>query len=490
VADEKDGGVAAAETEENAEGGVLDAAVQKVREQREEKVAHSVVEEESLPKARRKVVVEVPREEFDPRVETLFKDIKANASIEGFRKGKVPVKLLQRRFIKEANNEVIEKITPIIVREYEQSKGLTLYGVPTITDYTVEEGKPVRLTLEVEVKPEIEPKDYSGLEVEVPEVKLTDELIDRRIEELRQQNSTFEDAGEKALAEGDAAVVDIQGIDAKGHTVLQESDKLYENPHGELPHAVAHALFGKKPGESCEVKDGNVRYNVTLKGVKELKLPEVDDEFAKDLGYDSKAKMRDGVREALRKVVDNVNQDEAFEVLTGKLVEKHDFEIPTALKQHVEREMARSDYQYISQTGVTPPRMRGLTSRTQYQEELDKAAELRVKGFLLIDAIGKKENIQADDADVNAALEERAQQEGRKPVAIRAALERRREWTQFVEQVRFNKIRTYLLEKTKIKYVAQEEEKAEGEGAAEGEATAEKKPKTRKKKTEEPASEA
>ena len=483
MADEKEGGVAAADAGAENEGGVLDAAVQKVREQREERVEHTVIEEENLPKARRRIVVEVAREEFDPRIEVLFKDIKANASIEGFRKGKVPLKLLQRRYIKEANNEVIEKITPIIVRDYEQSKQVTLYGVPSITDYSVEDGKPVRITLEVEVKPEIEPKDYTGLDVEVPEVALTDEMIDRRVEELRQQNSTYEEAAEKALAQGDAAVLDIKGVDSKGHTTIQESDKLYENPHGELPHAVAHALFGKKAGETCEVKDGDTRYTVTLKTVKELKLPEVDDEFAKDLGHDSVAKMREGVREALQKVIDNVNHDEAFEALTGKLVEAHEFDVPSALKQHVEREMARSDYMYLSQTGVTPPRLQGMSSRTQYQEELDKAAELRVKGFLLIDAIGKKENIQAEDADVQSALEERAQQEGRKPVAIRAGLEKRREWTQFVEQVRFNKIRTFLLEKTKITYTPAEAEKAEDEVAesAEGE---EKKPKTRKKKAE------
>lgn len=478
MADEKDGGVAAAETDTADKQGVLDTAVQKVREQREERVAHSIIEEENLPKAKRRVIIEVPREDFDPRVAALFKDIQANASIEGFRKGKVPVKLLQRRFMKEANNEVIEKITPLIVREYEQTKSVTLYGVPAITDYAVEEGKPVRMTLEVEVKPEIEPKDYTGLEVEVPEVQLTDEMIDRRIEELRQQNSTFEDAGDKPLAESDAAVMDIKGVDAKGHTVMQESDKLYENPHGELPHAVAHALFGKKPGESCEVKDGNIKYSTTLKAVKALKLPDIDDEFAKDLGYENRAKMREGVREAMQRVIDNVNQDEAFESLTGKLVEAHEFDVPEALKQHVEREMARSDYMYISQTGITPPRMQGLSSRSQYQDELDKAAELRVKGFLLIDAIGKKENIQADDADVQAALEERAQQEGRKPVAIRAALERRREWNQFVEQVRFNKIRSYLLGTTKVKFV--EAEKEPGEESA----TEEKKPKGRKKKAE------
>jgi len=477
VADEKEGGVASPETgEAQGEPSVLDAAVGKMREQKAETVPFTVVEEESLPKAKRKIVVEVPREEFERRVEVLFKDIKPTASIEGFRKGKVPVKLLQRRYMREAQNEVIEKITPMIIRDYEQDNKLTLYGVPTITDYKVEEGQSPRITIEVEVKPEIEPKNYTGLEVEVPETKLTPDMIEKRIEELRGQNSTFQEA-DKELADGDAAVLDMKVVDSKGLTVDQVTDKLYENPHGELPHAVAHALFGKKAGETVEVSakesGKEQRYTVTIKAVKEMKLPTVDDEFAKDLGYDNEAGLRQGVEDAIRKVIDNINADEAFEVLTGKLVETHEFEVPSALKEHVEREMARSDYMYLTQTGVTPPRLRGMKNRSQYQEELDKAAELRVKGFLLIDAIGRKEDIQSSEADVQAALEERAQQEGRKPAAIRAALERRREWVQFEEQVRFNKIREFLLSKAKITYVEPKPEEAEDAEGAEAEKDAE-----------------
>lgn len=468
MADETEGAVASVQGGEgNVEPSVLDQAVEKMRGQREEAVPFSVVEENSLPKARRQVIVEVPAEEMDRRIAALFKEIQPTAHVEGFRKGKVPLKILQRRYAQAAQNDVIEKITPLIVRDYEKSKGLTLYGVPTITDYKLEDGKGAKITIEVEVKPEIDPQNYTGIELEVPETKVTPEMVERRIEELRAQNSTFEEA-DKELQDGDAAVLDMKVVDSKGHTVQQETDKLFENPHGELPHPVSHALFGKKAGETVEVTstedNKELRYTVTLKAVKEMKLPSVDDEFAKDLGYESEAALRKGVEEAIQKVIDNMNADEAFEVLTGKLVEAHEFEVPPALKQHVEREMARSDYMYLTQTGVTPPRLQGKNTRTQYQEELDRAAELRVKGFLLIDAIGRKENIKSEESDVQAALEERAQQEGRKPAAIRAALERKREWVQFEEQVRFNKIREFLLSKSKISYVEPKPEDAATEG--------------------------
>lgn len=469
MAEEKEPGQEAGGGTATADKSVLENAVSKARERREETVPFQVISEKSLPQSSREVVVEVPREEWNRRLEELFKEARPSMAMEGFRKGKVPMKLLQRRFTREASVQLIEQLTPNIVREYEQQKQATLYGSPAVPDFNTDGDGPVQLTIHLEVKPEIEPKDYAGVEVEVPEFKMTDEMVNNRIEELRQQNASFEEAADRALQPGDAVVVDIQGVDAKGHTVLQEANKLYDNPHGDLPHEVAHAILGKKAGETVEVKDKgpegqpDVRYTVTVKSVKELKVPELDDEFAKDLGHESMEAMRQSVREQLQKMVDSTNSDEAFERLVEKLIDKHEFEVPPALKAHVERDMARQDYLYMSRTGMTPPRLQGLASRAEYQEELDKAAEQRVKGFLLLDAIGLKENITVEEADLNAALEERAQQEGRKAVAVRAGLERRKELAQFAEQVRFNKIREVLLSKTNIKYVEPKEETPEGE---------------------------
>lgn len=468
MANENDAAEAATGTEENES--VLDEAVNKAREQREEKVPHTIIEEKPLPKSMRQVVVEVPADEWSRRVGEFFKDLQHKASIEGFRKGKAPVKLLERRFMKEASNELIEKITPAIVREYEQAKSLTLYGVPTVSDYKAEVGQPARITIEVEVKPEIEPSNYSGVEVEAPETKLTDEMVENRINEMRARNATWVEA-DRALEGKDAAVVDLKGVNDKGHTIVQETDKFYEDPHEQLPHEVVHQLFGKKAGETIEVTDMNkdksgekLKYTVTLKAVKGLNTPELDDEFAKDLGHDSVAALKAAIKADLQKMVDSINADEAFDAITDKLVEAHDFEVPPALKDHVLRDLARQDMAYFNQTGLTPPRLRGK-NRGDYREELEKSAEKRVRGFLLIDAIGKKEKIEAAEEDINAALEARGQQEGRKAVAIRAALERRKELEQFTDQVRFDKIRAFLLSKSKIKFVDPKKEETSKEEA-------------------------
>lgn len=490
MVDEMESG-AAGTAEADAEGteaSALEDATRKVREQRDEKVPHTVTEEKPLPGARRQICVKVERAEWDQRIGKLFKEIQQNAAVEGFRKGKAPVALLKRRFQKDAETDVLEKMVPLIIREYEQSKEATLYGTPLVTDYKVEDDS-VAVTLEVEVKPEIEPKDYTGVEVESQEYKMSPEIIDTRVEDLRQQNATYEEV-DRELREKDALVIDLKAVDSKGKTVENVSNQLIDNTE-RLPEAVAQELLGKKAGYTTEVKapvgkKGDIwRYTVTLKTVKELKVPTLDDEFAKDIGYDDIAGMRKTLEEQYQKQLKSVNEDEAFDALMLKLVEAHEFEVPAALKQATERSMLQTDLDFMRTTGSMPRRLHGK-SRDQYYDELDKSAEQRVKAYLLIDAIGKKENIQAGEEDINAALQERAEQEGRKPAAIRAALERRREWEQFLDQARFNKIRSFLLSKAKIKYVEpkKEEEKpaeAEAKGDDEGAETASEKPAEAKK---------
>jgi trigger factor len=200
--------------------------------------------------------------------------------------------------------------------------------------------------------------------------------------------------------------------------------------------------------------------------VKELKLPDLDDDFAKDLGHDSAAAMRKSVEEDCRRMVESTKTDEAFDAIVKKLADAAEFEVPESLRESVQRDIMRSDLNFVYSTGVAPPRYRGK-SRQEYREQVGVDAMSRVKGYLILDAIGKKENIEAAEEDINAALEERAREEGRKPVAIRAALEKRREWDHFVDQARFDKIRAFLLSKAKINWVepktpeASEEPKAE-----------------------------
>jgi trigger factor len=486
VVDEKDGAETA--TAEPTTKNTLESAVEKVREHKEDKIPFKVLTEENPSGARRKVQVEVDQDQWNSRLEVLFKNVKSQAALPGFRKGKAPLSLLKKRYREGAVNELVEKISPMIIRDYEADKELVVYGTPMITNYEAEEGKPVTITYEMEIKPEIKPANYKGIDVEAPEHLLEDESVDTRLGELREQAAVYDEV-DRGWQDGDGVVIDYKITGEKGKTLSHRSNQFIENPKATLPAEVTETLEGKKAGDQFDTVVRELTYSISVKTVKEKKVPEINDDFAKDLGYADEAELRAKTREELEKVVQNTRNDEAFEALTLKLVEAHDFDIPEALKAHVQKEMAETDMQYLRSTGYRPPRLMNVDQMEDYGKVLEKDAVQRVKGFLLIDAIGKQENIEISEEDINKALEAEGAQAGRKPVAVRAALERNKQWARFLEQVRFEKIRDFLLSQNNITYVKQEEKPeaeageadAEAEGAESEAAPAKKKPAAKKK---------
>lgn len=472
MVDEKDGGTTAG-ADAGDKKGVLESATDKVRQHKEDAVPFKVLTEENPSGVRRKIQVEVDQAEWDKRLADLFKNVRQQASLPGFRKGKAPIHLLKARYQQGAVNELVEKISPLIIRDYEKDKELTIYGTPSITDYTADEGKPVTITLEMEIKPEIKPENYTGLELEVPERKLPADAREKEIEALREKNVTYNTV-ERAFTAEDAVELDYKITDKEGKTLQHRSGQLIERAAEAMPKELLDELVGKSVGDRVDVEVNDIKYSMTIKAVQERKLPEVNDDFAKDLGYADVAELEKVLDEKLASAVKEANDDEAFELLVAKLVENHDFEIPQALKQHVLKEMADTDLNYYRSTGMAPPRLQGLEGADDYGASLNTDAEQRVKGFLLIDAIGKKENLIAEEADLNKELEKRAEEQGRKPVGVRANLERHRQWDQFVEQVRFNRIREFLLGSAKIKYVEPKEETAEAGADADSEPAKEK----------------
>lgn len=426
-------------------------------------IAHAITGESKLPNSILEITLEIPREEWDKRIEKLLKEWQHDTTLEGFRKGKAPMRLIQRRFTKEVKDGVIEAAVPKIIEDFSTEKKLTIFGSPAVKEIKDEAGQPVVLVIDLEIKPEIDPKEYAGQDIEVPAYQVTEEMIQNRLERIRTQNSTWEGvAGEFS---GDMAVVlDYKIVDQRGQTVDQQTNKLFEDPRRSLPPALPKAIEGMKAGDTLDLripnpnKPGEALHCVgELKAVKEKKLPAVDDELAKDLDFASLDAMRESLRAEEQVFVDQINADESFDILINKILEANPFDVPTGLVRKVEYDMLDADINYMHRTGFAPPRVAGHT-KEQYRGLIGENADKRVKMVILLDAIAKKEDIQVNDDDINAALEVRAKEQGRKAVAIRASLERKKELGHFAENVRMNKIRTFLLAKTNIKYVERKTE--------------------------------
>ncbi len=448
------------------EGSALAEAVQAAQDAKEEKVDFSLIGEETAPESALRLTVEVSRTEWDSRTETFFKDIRPQMAMDGFRRGKVPVQILRQRYAQAAVAEIAERVTPMIVRDFARSKDQTVYGTPSITDISNNPGQSVRLTIEIEVKPDIRPDNYTRQAVDAPKAPVKNAHVDARLESLRSRNATFVEEA-KAFEAGDAAVLDHQVNGPDGLTKTNVSEHLYENPASELPVAVAAELHGKVAGDNGEVvdADGNT-HRFVVRSVRARKLPALDDDFAKDLGKDNLEALRESIRAEVEKDLQDRAMDAAFDKLVERLVSAHTFEVPPTLMQNVSKELANQDYMMLRYTGRVPERLaegyddEGNRSKKAYEAALRRDSEQRVRGYLLLDAIGRKENLQPSEEDINKALELEAARQGRKPIAVRAALERQRRWSDFLENVRFDKVREFLLASTTITWTEPDESEA------------------------------
>lgn len=439
-------------------GSALDDAIQKAQEQ-EVALPHTVVAEEDLPLCCRKITFEVAREDWEQRLAKLFKDWKRDAAVEGFRKGHVPVKLLQRRFEREAGEDIAEKAVPTMLAAYAKDKEVDLVGETVIDEVVAEAGQPSRIVVTVERKPVIEAKNYTGLDIEVVEPPMGDISVDDEIKRLQAQSGNFHEV-DGPFADTMGVVVDAKAVDPKGKTVLTEANWTLDQPAASLPAAVIEALKGKKAGDTVEVVAESWRgtpkakYTVALKAVKEFKLPTIDDDWAKDLGFDDLAALRKNIETDAAGYAERRHRSASADALILKIVESNTVEIPASVERNMMRQLLREDMEFRYRTGMPSTRQMVARTRNAYEERLRSDAGLRVKAFFLLEAIGKQEKIEPTEEEINTELDRIGAEEGRKGLAIRAGLEKRNQWTSFVDDLRMQKIEKFLLDGNKFKFVA------------------------------------
>jgi trigger factor len=379
---------------------------------------------EDLTPVKKSVEVEIPADLISNEAKRVTTEFTRQATLPGFRPGKVPLSVVRTRFAKEIQDEVMSRLLSRSFRDAISEKGVEPVGDPQLQHVDAYiEGAPIKYKAEFEVKPQIELRDYRGIEIDDPKVEVSDEDVDKMIERLRDQASAYRVESERALRDDDFAMIDIttsgEGIDAEtrtGHFRVGE-----ETPMSELHDA----LRGKKPGETGsfdkiygedaanEIHRGkNIHHEVTLKEIRVQEKPEVNDEFAKSVGgWDSVQQMRETIAADIRKHKEfdalRVKQNQIGE----HLLAIHDFDVPDAL---VEEELGKSLQNYarfLASQGVDVEKAE--LDWNKISEDFRPEAVKRVKRGLILEAIAKKEGIEVSDVEVDAEIRRAANENGR-----------------------------------------------------------------------------
>jgi len=388
---------------------------------------------------KKQLAIEIPSEEVDAVIERVTLSYARSAKVPGFRPGKVPPRIARQRFRDQILHDVAHELIPRAVDDALRERAIEPVDSPDIQDVTVEEGKPLSFTATFETVPPLEPGDYATIRVRRPAVTVSDDQVAQALEHLRQGAARYEPIEGRSVEAGDTVVVDLARR-ALTEAAPGEPDR-HENVSVDIgasanPPGFDEQLTGLEVGArktfvvhypaDYAIKDlagTDVEYAVAVKALKRRVVPELDDEFAKDLGeFETLEKLRarvgeDLFREAALEADRQVRSD-----VVKELARRVTVDVPAAL---VEREIDRRVEEFVRRLidQQIDPR-RTPVDWEAFRKSQREAATDAVRGALMLDEVARREGLAVTEADVAREVERYAERSGRTPVAVRAQLEK------------------------------------------------------------------
>ena len=381
------------------------------------------------------ITIEIPVDVVAAEINRVAKGYTKQARIPGFRPGKVPTNLVKQRFKDQILHDVAHGLIPRAVDEALQERGIEPVDTPNIKDVALEEGQPLKFTAAIETVPPFDIGDLSTIEATRRASEVNDEAVEKTLQQLRQRGAKFEPVEGRGVEGGETVALDIERKDAEGKPDRHEDVSLELGAAANPPGFDAQ-LLGLRTGETKtftihfpedyavkEMANTDVEYTVTVKDIRRKVLPELDDEFAKDLGaFESLGALRDRVRTDLQEESEEHARQHLRTDVLKQLSDRVTFDLPPSL---VEREMDRRIEEFASrlmQQNVDP-RQAGI-DWGQFRESQRDPARASVASALALDEIARREGLTVSAEDVDQEIERFAARAGRTPAALRAQLEK------------------------------------------------------------------
>jgi trigger factor len=399
---------------------------------------------------RKNLVVEIPSTTVDAEFDKIARDYGKAARIPGFRPGKVPSKVVRQRFRDQILHDVAHGLIPRAVDEALRERGVEPVDTPDIKDVVVEEGRPLKFTATFDTVPPIDPGDYATIHLRRGAVNVDDAAIDQALAGLRERGARYEPVEDRGVKMGDSVLMDLVRTtegetptdheDHEGHDHGPKSDN-HQNVTVDIgaaanPPGFDTELAGLTAGEQKtfdvnypddyaikELAGTKVSYDVTIKAIRKRIVPELDDEFAKDLGdFASLDALKARVREDLEHEARHESDRGLRADLMKQLATRVTFEVPQAL---LEREIDRRVEEFVRRLidqQIDP--MKTNINWEEFRERQREAAAEAVRGALVLDEVARREAVTVSADEVEAEVAKYAERTGRTPAAVRARLEK------------------------------------------------------------------
>lgn len=438
---------------------------------------------------RREISVEVPTGVVASETENTVNKYRKHAAIPGFRKGKVPESIIRNRFREEIRSEVLDALLPRYFREKVQEQGLAPVSQPRVSDLHFLEGEPLRFKAEFEVLPHIELSGYENISTAKKDTAVSDEEVEAALRELQERQASFEPLEDREIKDGDFALVSFTGKALGSKAVVEKKREIASAP-GEPaaeesgPQAAGEAaevepvevndvmvnvggentvkefsenLRGARPGDEREFEVAYaddfsderlagqvIHYNVKVQGIKKKSLPELNDDFAKQIGeFATFDELKTRIRERMEAQKKHEVEHQEKESIVDQLVQQNDFPVPQALlERQIDTRLERGLRALASQ-GMRTEDMRRLNFERLREAQRD-AALREVKASLLLDKVAERENIEVTDQDIDTEVQMLALQSQQPVDALRARLAREGSLERLRDRIRNEKALDFL----------------------------------------------
>ena len=391
---------------------------------------------------KREISVEIPAAEVSRETELQIQRYQKSARIPGFRTGHVPPSIIRQRFGDGLKNDVIEALVPKYFRREAEKQGLIPVSQPRVTDLHMHDGESLRFKASFEVLPEVQVEGYKELRADKPEIAVTDEEVEQALTREREQHATYTTVEGRPLAEGDFAQASMDGkpkdgkdVEAASANPVHMDDVLIEIGGKNTVAEFSQNLTGASAGEERtfdvsypeDISDKRLAgktfvYTVKVNGIKQKSLPELNDDFAKELGeFSSLDQVRKQIRENMETEKRHTAEHAAKDKLVAELVKRNDFEVPESLvDRQIDLRLERG-LRALAAQGMKMEDLKKMDLPRLRTGQRDQAVN-DVKSSLLLERIADLEKIDVSDEEMNREIDALAKQSKQSSEAARARL--------------------------------------------------------------------
>ena len=402
--------------------------------------------------------ISIPVDVVESETSRVVDDIQKRARLQGFRPGKAPANLIRKQFASDIRQKVLENLIPVHLQKQLDAENLNAVDTPEISDVHFHDFAPLKFKATFEVFPEVALGEYNNVEVPYQDPEVTEEDIAKRIDEIREQKAQYINIDPRPVVDGDFAVVSLESLEGVTGEPVKTDEMVLEIGAKETFEAFTENIRGLTPGDekdfevvypadygSEKLAGKTVKFHAVLKGLRRKELPELDDEFAQELGdYRTVDELKEAVRKAIFSQRQNDAQQEAKNQIVDKLVDAHDFPVPEAFVERQIKNRVEQRLRAMAEQGIDPRKLQ--LDWDKLKESQREKAIREVKASILLGKVSERESIRATRDEVDGEVEKAARQM-RKPVAaIHMEFEKDGTLGRIASHIQTDKTLNYLFE--------------------------------------------